>query len=141
MISVLGNALFFKMLVPLHYMGAFHTMAEYIVEKVKSFRITFSTIFQNYSNRLIRLMSLQVLRPIFPINATTYFILSNLIIFGYSYIKSNFLMLPDQRQAEKNSATRIVNEYRNFKERGINNTSYQTFVSYIARISFEIGRF
>ena len=64
MISVLGNALFFKMLVPLHYTGAFHTMAEYIVEKVKS-----------YSNRLIRLMSLQVLRPISPINATTYFLI------------------------------------------------------------------
>ena len=141
MISVLGNALFFKMFVPLHYIGAFHTIIEYIVEKVKSSRIIFSTIFQNYSNRLIRLLSLQVLRPIFPTNATTYFLLSNLINLGYSYIKSNFLTLPDQRQAERISATRIVDEYMNFKERGINNTSYQTFVSHIARISFEIGRF
>lgn len=75
MISVLGNALFFKMFVPLHYIGAFHTIIEYIVEKVKSSRIIFSTIFQNYSNRLIRLLSLQVLRPIFPTNATTYFLI------------------------------------------------------------------
>lgn len=51
------------------------------------------------------------------------------------------MTLPDQRQAERISATRIVDEYMNFKERGINNTSYQTFVSHIARISFEIGRF
>ena len=138
MISVLGNLLFFKLFVPLHYTGAFHTMVEYIVQKVKSARITFSTIFQNYSNRLLRL---QVLKPIFPLNATTYFIVSNLINLAYSYVKSNFLTLSDQRQAEKNSATRVVNKYMNFNERGINNTSYQAFVSNIARISFEIGRF
>jgi len=138
MISVLGNLLFFKLFVPLHYTGAFHTIVEYIVQKVKSARITFSTIFQNYSNRLLRL---QVLKPIFPLNATTYFIVSNLINLAYSYVKSNFLTLSDQRQAEKNSATRVVDKYMNFNERGINNTSYQAFVSNIARISFEIGRF
>jgi hypothetical protein len=141
MISVLGNALFFKVFIPLHYSGAFHIIATDIVQKVKSSRITFPTIFQNYSNKIINLH--QVLRPVLYFNTTPYLMLCYLVNLGYSYFRFYFLTLPDSEHIERSkepTATELVTRHMNYENRGINNTYYQTFVSNVEKIAFEIGR-
>lgn len=140
MISVLGNALFFKVFVPLHYSGAFRIMMINTIQKVKDSRITFSTIFQKYLDKFMSVHS--VLKPF--LNTSRYFMFfSSAIHLGYSFFKFNFLTLSDSKQIKSNeepTATELVDKHMNYENRGIDNRYYQTTVLTIEKIAFEVGR-